>query len=80
MPFWSSSSRARKIIKMVPAYAGFERHEISWDDFRDEWLPGMERDGLLVGGNWTVPKAKGYDLPPGFVRDAVEARIDELRK
>ncbi|NVJ61703.1 MAG: DUF2750 domain-containing protein [Gammaproteobacteria bacterium] len=27
---------------------------IELDDFIDNWLPGMQKDGLLVGVNWTV--------------------------
>ena len=29
MPFWSSLSRVQKIIAGVPAYAGFQPHELS---------------------------------------------------
>lgn len=77
MPFWSSLSRVERIIDTVPAYAGFEPFEITWDIFRDNWLPGLERDGLRVGVNWSGPRALGYDLAPEDVR----ARIDyELTK
>lgn len=45
--------------------------------FRDNWLSGLERDGLLVGVNWSGPYALGYDVAPKDVR----ARIDyELTK
>jgi hypothetical protein len=33
--------------------------KISWPDFRDRWRPGLERDGLLVGINWSGPRAHG---------------------
>lgn len=72
MPFWSSLARVERIIATVPAYAGFQPFEISWELFRDKWLPGLERDGLLVGVNWSGPHALGYDLVPKDVR----ARID----
>ena len=61
-PFWSSLSRVKKIISTVPAYAGFEPFELSWPEFRDKWLPGLERDGLLIGVNWSGPRAAGYDV------------------
>src|SRR5688572_2604600 len=32
-PFWSARSRAERIIKTVPAYAGFVPEEISWERF-----------------------------------------------
>lgn len=77
MPFWSSLSRVERIIATVPAYASFQPFEIAWELFRDNWLPGLERDGVLVGVNWSGPRALGYDIAPKDVR----ARIDyELTK
>jgi hypothetical protein len=66
-PFWSSRSRVETIIKNVPAYAGFTPDEISWGDFCSAWAPGMTKDGLLVGVNWSGKRATGYDLEPGDV-------------
>ncbi len=67
MPFWSSRSRVERIIRTVPAYAGFQPDEISWEEFCSAWAPGMERDGLLVGVNWSGKLALGYDVEPGQV-------------
>lgn len=75
MPFWSSPSRVEIVISSVPAYSGFEPVELPWELFRDHWLPGLARDGLLVGVNWSGPKAKGYDLEPDTVRHAIEFQI-----
>src|SRR5262245_60375314 len=72
MPFWSSESRVRKVIATVPAYAGFEPVEIEWPAFRDRWLKGLVEDGLLVGVNWSGPRAIGYDVEPATVRAAIE--------
>ena len=72
MPFWSSLSRVQKIIKTVPAYAGFEPHEISLEDFTNKWIPGLIKDETLVGVNWSGAKAAGYDLEPESVKEAVE--------
>ncbi len=74
-PFWSSLERVQVIIANVDAYAGFRPREISWTDFRDKWLPGLERDGLLVGVNWSGSNATGYDIEPADVRRNVEAAI-----
>ena len=76
-PFWSSRSRAERIIKTVPAYAGFEPREIAWDDFCRKWAPGLAADGLLVGVNWSGKDATGYDLPPSRLVESVQACIDE---
>ncbi len=61
-PFWSKRSRAQQVIETVPAYASFEIVEIDGDTWRHRWLPGLERDGLLVGLNWSGKRAVGYDL------------------
>jgi uncharacterized protein DUF2750 len=76
MPFWSTRSRVEKIIKTVAAYAGFEPVEISWVDFRSKWVPGLQRDGLLVGVNWSGKKALGYDIEPERLRQSVEAVME----
>jgi hypothetical protein len=70
-PFWSSEARVRRVIANVPAYAGFVPDELDLTGWRDRWLPGLRRDGLLVGLNWTGPRATGYDFTP----DEVLARL-----
>lgn len=62
MPFWSLRSRAERVIGNVAAYEGFVVFEVSLEEFRSRWLTGLERDGLLVGLNWSGPSATGYDL------------------
>ena len=74
-PFWSSLSRVQRVIKTVPAYAGFSPHEISWEDFRVKWVPGLTKDGLKVGVNWSGPRAVGYDAEPDMVRQSIEAAM-----
>ena len=64
MPFWSSLSRVRRIIRTVPAYAALRPLEVSWTDFCTSWGPDLARDGLLVGVNWSGANAVGYDLAP----------------
>jgi len=63
-PFWSSLSRVEKIINTVPAYSGFEPVELEWSVFENRWIPGLSRDRILVGVNWSGPKAIGYDVEP----------------
>jgi hypothetical protein len=71
MPFWSSLERVERIIKEVPAYAGFQPLEMTLPDFRDTWLSRLEKDQLHVGLNWTGPRATGYDIEPGTVRQVL---------
>ncbi len=64
LPFWSKSSRAKRAVTQVAAFEGFDVVEIPLDDWLREWLPGLERDGVLIGLNWAGPRATGFDLPP----------------
>jgi hypothetical protein len=67
MPFWSSESRAKKITDSVSAYAGFKPTPIDLAVFIERWLPGLEKDGLRCGLNWSGERATGYDLKPSEV-------------
>lgn len=75
MAFWSKRSRVQRIIDNVPAYSSFEVEEIELGHWREEWLPGLRRDGLLVGLNWSGKRATGYDLPPDDVLRNLQARM-----
>jgi hypothetical protein len=75
-PFWSSRSRVERIIKNVPAYSEFSPYEISWDDFRSRWAPGLTNDGVLVGVNWSGQRAVGYDVEPEELVRCVQAVIE----
>ena len=72
MPFWSSRQRVETIIKNVSAYAGFEPFDIPLDDFLKHWLPGLERDGIKVGVNWSGTRALGFDVDPNNVSLAIK--------
>ena len=74
-PFWSTYNRVIRIITTVPAYTGFEPFEISWDDFSNNWLPGLDKDGLLVGLNWSGNRAIGFDIKPIRVKENIETLI-----
>jgi hypothetical protein len=72
-PFWSLRSRAERVVASVAAYAGFDIVELPWDVFESRWAPGLRNDGVLVGVNWSGPRATGYDVSPGDVVKNVEA-------
>jgi hypothetical protein len=67
LPFWSKSTRATKVLDQVAAYRGFEVVEIGVDGWLERWLPGLDRDGYLVGINWAGARASGYDMSPAQV-------------
>lgn len=73
MPFWSSKSRALDLISIAPQFTGFEPIAIDWEIFRERWLPGLERDGLVVGVNWVGVRASGFDLSAFELKVNVEA-------
>ena len=76
MPFWSLRSRAERVIAGVTAYEHFVVFEVPLAEFRSTWLTGLERDGLLVGLNWSGPSATGYDL----AAVDVERNLDEAMR
>ena len=74
MPFWSSRARAERALK-TDAYRGFEIVELLATEFGEKWLTGLERDGLLVGLNWTGDRLMGYDLTPAEARQQLDAAL-----
>jgi len=73
MPFWSSQLRALQLVSIAPQFTGFEPVPLDWEVFCGRWLPGLERDGLLVGVNWVGLRASGFDLLPSELKVNVEA-------
>lgn len=76
MPFWSSRERVERVIARVPAYRAFDPFEIDLAAFIGRWLPGLERDGLKVGVNWSGDRAMGYDVEPNTVLAALTAATE----
>ena len=74
MPFWSKRSRAQHVVDKVAAYAGFALVSIPIREWTERWLPGLEKDGCMVGLIWSGPRATGYDLPA----DEARRRLGEL--
>ena len=77
MPFWSSESRALKIIANVKAYEGFRPESIPWETFARRWIPGLTKDGILAGLNWAGPTATGYDVEPRELEQNIHALLKE---
>jgi hypothetical protein len=75
-PFWSSRSRAEKIISTVPAYRGSDLVEITWEEFCRSWVSKLTKAGVLVGVNWSGPGATGYDLDVDWIVRCVTIEIE----
>jgi hypothetical protein len=73
-PFWSRRSRAERIVAQVPAYSGMHVVGISYGDWVEKWLPGLHKDGVLVGLNWCGRRATGYDVAADDVLRSLAAR------
>jgi hypothetical protein len=63
------------LVAIAPQFAGFEPVSLDWEVFCQRWLPGLERDGLLVGVNWAGVRASGFDLLPADLKANVEAAL-----
>jgi hypothetical protein len=61
MPFWSREAFAKEAC--VDEWAIYQPHAIDVDDFIDNWLPGMQKDGLLAGVNWNRD-LEGIEIEP----------------
>jgi len=79
MPFWSSRSRAEKIISNVAVYKPFESEEVSWEEFLSYWVPDLANEGMLIGVNWSGKRATGYDVAPLDVKTNVEWEMKNLK-
>ena len=71
-PFWSTKSRVEIIIKNIKAYSSFQVYEIALDDFINKWIPGLKKDNILIGTNWSGDKAIGYDFEPEDVLKKIQ--------
>jgi hypothetical protein len=74
MPFWSLRSRAERVVATVAAYRSFEVIELSAEEWRHDWLPGLAEEGIRVGPNWSGPRATGYDVDSDSVEATLTAR------
>jgi len=67
MPFWSSQEAAAALVMESREYAGFTPVPIPLVDWRASWLPGLARDGISVGVNWSGSQASGHDHAPDVI-------------
>ena len=72
MPFWSDRAYAAQCA--IEDWAVYEPTEIPLELFLDEWLPGMDGDGVLVGTNWNVHLI-GAETEPLELLDQLDARM-----
>lgn len=78
MPFRSSEKRALSVIQSVQSYRGFKPVPIALSEFVNQWLPGLTRDEVYCGLNWSGKGATGYDLPSAEVLDRLTANDGKI--
>lgn len=61
MPFWSDEAYARRCA--IDEWSDYSPTKIEIDSFIDNWLRGMNEDGLLVGTNFNADLA-GLEIEP----------------
>jgi hypothetical protein len=79
-PFWSTRALAEWFIETVPAYRAFEVVELTWDDFRDRWVPGLVAGGVLIGIDWRGPALTGADYEGGWVCECVDIELARIER
>lgn len=60
--FWSDEADAKQHCK--DEWSGYKPASIELDAFLENWLPGMDRDGYLVGVQFNADMA-GLEVEPG---------------
>ncbi len=69
IPFWSDKQFAENYIKFE--WPRYEPKQISLEEFIENWLPGMEEDGIYVGINW-CEKNNDLEMEPLVLLDDLE--------
>ncbi|MFC8190410.1 DUF2750 domain-containing protein [Cellulomonas sp. NPDC057328] len=64
MPFWSSRALAATVTRRAPAQHRLVPEPVDLEAFLGRWLPGLGRDGLRVGVDWSGVRARGPEVEP----------------
>lgn len=79
VPFWSQLDFVENIIQTIPSYGEFVPYELSLEEFMTKWVPGMTKDGLLVGLNWSGKMVTGFDYEPIVVKKNIELYMSKTK-
>ncbi|MBO0918341.1 DUF2750 domain-containing protein [Streptomyces laculatispora] len=60
LPFWSTSARAQRAAKIWGR--GLRVESMPLDTWCDGVLPDADRDGLVIGINWSGPRLVGWSF------------------
>ncbi|KQL39171.1 hypothetical protein AN960_09315 [Bacillus sp. FJAT-25509] len=76
MPFWSDEAYARQCN--INDWSIYKPSPIPLDIFMNNWLNGMNEDGLLVGINWNA-ELIGVEIEPFDLFDELEKLLEEVK-
>jgi hypothetical protein len=72
--FWSDQAYAARLAK--DGWRQYKPHTISLEQFQASWLPGMEKDGALVGPNWDANLC-GLEVKPSRLAQEILRLLKE---
>jgi hypothetical protein len=77
MPFWSDRAYAQQCAK--EEWASYTPTPIDLAQFAARWLPGLAKDGLLVGANWSAHLI-GEEIEPLVLKERLDLKICSVDK
>jgi hypothetical protein len=73
---WSTSFRLSRAVTNHPSYANYAATKVSWQRFRDEWIPEMERNRELACMDFV--RKRVFAFKPSVVKMLVEFEIQQI--
>ncbi|GBC59404.1 hypothetical protein DENIS_0343 [Desulfonema ishimotonii] len=74
IPFWPEKDFSNLCAE--GAWKNYNSKQIKLDKFMSKWLPGMEKDGVLVA-IFPTPKNKGVIIQPKELSASLEEEIEQ---
>ncbi|MBY8878495.1 DUF2750 domain-containing protein [Streptomyces sp. PLK6-54] len=71
LPFWSTAARAQRAADIWGH--GLRVESMAVAVWRDRELPDADREGLLIGINWSGPRLVGWSFTPTEVLNRLAA-------
>jgi hypothetical protein len=59
LPFWSSESRVKKVIKLLEDFDGGLPASIELDEFEADWVQDLVDSNIRIGPNWAGEELSG---------------------
>jgi hypothetical protein len=73
---WSTPFRLRRALTSNPEYASYTEMKLTWQQFRDEWLPEIERNREGIAMDWV--RKRLFALKPTEVQALVEFEMTQI--